>query len=331
MNRRDMLKGFGAIGLGSMLPFNRVLSAEEKAVFFKSASACLLTPQETEGPYYFNPNLVRQDIRSEPTTGAIKTGLPLNMLFTVVNADCAPIPNVLVDIWHCDKDGVYSGYANQPGGVSTVGQSFLRGIQMTDANGRCSFISIYPGWYPGRVTHIHFKVRLTSTTYVTSQFAFPDEVNAAVYQTPLYAAKGQNSLTNATDNIFGSATPEGQVMAVTPNATTGGYDGTFIIGITGATRVGEAEAGPEGFALLQNYPNPFNPATTITYRLPVSSEVKLSVFDTLGREVAKLVEGKQPAGTHEVNFEASALHSGFYYYRLSAEGFVATREMLLIR
>ncbi len=328
MNRRDLLKRVGAIGLGSMLPLNKALSAEKKAEILQSA--CFLTPQETEGPYYFNPNLVRQDIRQDITTGVIKTGLQLNMAFSVIDVNCNPIPNVLVDIWHCDKDGVYSGYAGQPGGVSTVGQNFLRGIQMTDANGQCSFIAVYPGWYPSRVTHVHFKVRLTSTTYVTSQFAFPDSVNTAVYNTSLYVAHGQNSLTNATDSIFRSANPENQIMAITANAS-GGYDGAFTIGITVPTGVDEPHVGPEGFVLLQNYPNPFNPSTTIAYRLPVSSEVKLAVYDTLGREVATLVESKQAAGTYEVKLDAHALQSGFYYYKLSAGSFVATKEMLLIK
>jgi len=279
MNRRDLLKGLGVMGLGSILPASKALSAEEKAKIRQAASTCFLTPQETDGPYYFDANLVRQDIRQDTTTQIIKTGLPLNMLITVINFDCVPIPNVLVDIWHGDKDGVYSGYAGQPGGVSTVGQTFLRGIQMTDANGQCSFTSVYPGWYQGRVTHVHFKVRLTSTTYVTSQFAFPDSINTAVYTTPLYAAKGQNSLTNASDNIFGTANPENQVMAVTPNITTGGYNGTFTIGISGATGVDDSQIEPDGFSLRQNYPNPFNPSTTITYNLPLGSEVKLVVYD----------------------------------------------------
>jgi protocatechuate 3,4-dioxygenase beta subunit len=333
MNRRNLLKRLGAAGLGSLLPLNRALSAEEKDAIRRSAATCFLTPQETEGPYYFNPNLMRQDIRQDTTTGAIKTGLPLNMKFTVINLDCVPIPNVLVDIWHCDKDGIYSGYAGQPGGVSTVGQTFLRGVQLTDANGQCSFISIYPGWYPSRVTHVHFKVRLTSTTYVTSQFAFPDSVNPAVYNTSLYVTKGQNSLTNASDSIFGTANPENQVMAVTTNTTTGGYDGTFTIGILApATGVNDAAPeSPERFALRQNYPNPFNPATTIAYHLPTNSAVQLAVYDVYGREVAMLVKGEQSAGTHEVTFDASRLSSGFYLYQLRAGSFVETKEMLLIK
>lgn len=332
MNRREMLKGVGAIGLGSMIPLTRALSAEQKAKNLLATTTCFLTPQETEGPYYFDADLVRQDIRQNISTGVVKTGLPLHMVFTVINADCEPIPNVLVDIWHCDKDGIYSGYAGQPGGVSTVGQNFLRGIQMTDANGQCSFTSIYPGWYPSRVTHVHFKVRLSSTTYVTSQFAFPDSVNTAVYNSSLYAAKGQNSLTNATDSIFQSANPENQVMAITANATTGGYDGTFTIGINASTtRIDDSSTEPSGFKLYQNYPNPFNPLTTIKYDLPASGDVSLIVYDTLGREVTTLVSARQSEGSHEINFDASNLGSGFYLYKLSAGSFVDVKEMLLVK
>lgn len=330
MNRRNLLRGLGAIGLGSVLPASNTLRAAAMPAN-SIAPSCLLTPQETEGPYYFNPNLVRQDIRQDTMTGVVKTGLPLNMAITVVNAECVPIPNVLVDIWHADKDGVYSGYAGQPGGVSTIGQTFLRGIQMTDANGRCSFLSVYPGWYPGRVTHVHFKARLSSTTYVTSQFAFPDSVNTAVYQTPLYVAKGQNAITNASDNIFRSANPEGQVMSVTPNASTGGYDGEYTIGINAPTEVKESSVAPGAFVLYQNHPNPFNPTTTIKYHLPSSNEVKLTVYDILGHEVAVLVDDRQAAGTYTFRFDASQLESGFYLYKLNAGSFVQMKEMLLIK
>jgi hypothetical protein len=88
---------------------------------------------------------------------------------------------------------------------------------------------------------------------------------------------------------------------------------------------------PENFALMQNYPNPFNPSTKITYRLPISSEVKLTVFDVHGREVTTLLQAKQPAGTHEAVFDASGLSNGIYYYKLTAGNFSATKEMLLIK
>jgi len=128
------------------------------------------------------------------------------------------------------------------------------------------------------------------------------------------------------------------IMEVTPNATTGGYDGTFTIGINAPTGIDEPEIEPGGFELQQNYPNPFNPVTTIRYHLPVNSEVDLRVYDALGHEVAVLVGEKQPAGTREIVFDAANLSSGFYFYRLVAQfggqpdgSFAQTREMLLIR
>jgi hypothetical protein len=88
---------------------------------------------------------------------------------------------------------------------------------------------------------------------------------------------------------------------------------------------------PSSFKLAQNYPNPFNPATTITYQLPTFSDVKLEVFDVLGRKVASLVNATQPAGTYSVNFNASHLASGIYFYRLQAGSFVETKKMMLVK
>jgi hypothetical protein len=146
----------------------------------------------------------------------------------VVDINCIPVPNLIVDVWHADKDGLYSGYS-QPGG-DTRGKTFLRGSQPTDADGISLFDTIYPGWYQGRATHIHFKVRIPDQTYITSQFAFPEDVNNAVYATSLYAARGRNPTTNARDGIFGSSDPAYLELSVTPNG--GGYDGVFAIGLS---------------------------------------------------------------------------------------------------
>ena len=91
------------------------------------------------------------------------------------------------------------------------------------------------------------------------------------------------------------------------------------------------DASPSVISLSQNYPNPFNPSTTITYKLPQSSVVRLSVFDMLGREVSTLVDERREAGVHEVRFDASGLSSGVYFYRLKAASYVETKTLLLVR
>jgi protocatechuate 3,4-dioxygenase beta subunit len=348
MNRRKLLKSFGVIGVGSVLPMTKLWGkiTPLNKNGFASLAGCWLTPQTTGGPFYFNANLFIQDIRYDFDTGTFYDGIQLNMTFTIIDVNCNPLSNVLVDIWHCDKDGCYSGYPNQPGGVNTTGLDFLRGIQLTDSNGQCSFITSYPGWYPGRATHIHFKVRLDSETFVTSQFAFPDSFNDAVYATPLYSGRGPNPTSNAEDNIFGSSKPEFLLMDVAPNAQAG-YDGTYTIGINSPVGITEPDTSPQGFKLEQNYPNPFNPTTKIKYTISnvIANEVKqsqavtLKVYDVSGNEIGTLVNSLKPAGSYEVTFDGSKLSSGIYFYRLtvgnpessSGQAFTKTREMLLIK
>jgi len=145
-----------------------------------------------------------------------------------VSNQCAPILTAMVYVWHCDKDGYYSGY-NQ-NGADLRGQTFLRGVQTTDTSGRVTFNTIYPGWYPGRATHIHFRVYLGLALQATSQLAFPSATTNAVYSTPLYAAKGQNPTTPSGDGIFSDGVSY-QLPIVTANAATGGYDAELTVGI----------------------------------------------------------------------------------------------------
>jgi protocatechuate 3,4-dioxygenase beta subunit len=188
------------------------------------AGACTLYPQQTEGPFYLDDDLVRADI----TEG--KSGTPLTMTIVVLSANgCAPLPNVAVDIWQCDAGGVYSGYPGQLGGLDTTGQTFLRGTQITGADGKAVFQTIYPGWYPGRTTHIHVKVRPTSTSEATSQIYFPEDVTTAIYQTPPYDARGPKDTSNAADGVNAGNVPP--LAAVTQTA--GGYDASLTITIAG--------------------------------------------------------------------------------------------------
>ena len=129
----------------------------------------MLTPQATEGPFYFDPKLVRADIAEG------KHGAPLTLTLQMVNAkDCARLEQARVDVWHSDGLGLYSGFAAQETG-SARGETFLRGTQFANADGEVRFETIYPGWYPGRTPHIHFKVATASGGLLTSQFYIAGE------------------------------------------------------------------------------------------------------------------------------------------------------------
>lgn len=241
MNRREMLKGVGGVGVAGVSVFfanactgvTAVTSSDNSAVDMDADGACVLIPQETAGPFPLNLSTNQDYFRQDITEG--KTGQPLNLKLKVVNINdgCAPISQARVDVWHCDADGVYSGYANQNGGVNAQGQTFCRGIQLSDANGEVSFLTIYPGWYPGRATHIHFQVYLNNGLIATSQLAFPEEINQVVHQTGVYTSQGQNPTKNTDDGIFRSPADalQYQLATTTQNTTTGGYDAFLKVGI----------------------------------------------------------------------------------------------------
>lgn len=119
------------------------------------SAACAVSPAETRGPYPDTVGMINNSsfFRRDITEG--KPGIPLTLTLTVVNVNsaCAAVSGVQVEIWQCDATGNYSEYS-QPG-FNGTGQTFLRGVQTTDANGQVTFNTIYPGWYGGRATHIH--------------------------------------------------------------------------------------------------------------------------------------------------------------------------------
>lgn len=196
---------------------------------------CIARPEMTEGPYFVDEKLNRTDIRSDPASGAVSDGAPLQLAFRVSRIDgaaCTPLAGALVDIWHCDAEGVYSDVRDSGGRFDTTGQQFLRGYQVTDASGGAQFLTIYPGWYQGRATHIHFKIRNDPAAQpgfdFTSQLFFDDAQNDQVYTQPPYAAKGPNTMRNAQDGIFSNGGDQ-LVLNVTPQAD--GYAAIFDIGL----------------------------------------------------------------------------------------------------
>jgi protocatechuate 3,4-dioxygenase beta subunit len=164
---------------------------------------CVVSPAETVGPFPIRTpaQYVRASIIGD------RTGVPLLMTLTIQDQSngCAPLADVLVDVWQCDQDGNYSQYGgNQLQASNYSNQNFLRGRQTTDAKGQVSFISIFPGWYPGRAPHIHVEVLTASgTSLLVTQIAFPVSVYMDVYATNGY--HGEPDRSNTQDSIFSNS------------------------------------------------------------------------------------------------------------------------------
>jgi protocatechuate 3,4-dioxygenase beta subunit len=182
------------------------------------SGVCVLSPELTEGPYYLSGEAIRQDV----TEG--RPGVPLALVFTVVDAGpCTPVRDASVEIWHADAGGTYSGF-----GSATAERTFLRGAQVTGDDGVARFTTIYPGWYPGRATHIHLKVHVGGDTVHTGQVFFDEAVNDAVYAQDPYRDHTGTRTHNGSDGIYRQGGAQ-SLLTLTPAA--GGYQGAINLGV----------------------------------------------------------------------------------------------------
>ncbi len=196
--------------------------------------SCVVKPALTEGPYFVDEKLNRSDIRSDPSDNSVRPGTQLTIttrVYQISSSGCKPLAGAQVDVWHCDAAGVYSD-SSDPNFGSTKGKKFLRGYQITDANGVVNFTTVYPGWYQGRAVHIHFKIRTSPTTATgkefTSQWFFDETVTDQVFAQQPYAAKGQGRLKNSADGIYRESGGQ-TVLNVVKSGS--GYAATFDIGM----------------------------------------------------------------------------------------------------
>lgn len=183
LNRRDAFKTLAITASGGLVMSQTAFaqeagaSARQTAALLRGTDICAIIPEVTEGPYYFDPSQERSDI----TEG--RPGIPLRLRLQIVDAACAVIEGARVDIWHCDAGGLYSGYPGQGDdrSVDTTGETFMRGTLFADADGLVEFETIYPSWYRGRTTHIHFKVFVAENVALTGQIFFPDALSEYIY------------------------------------------------------------------------------------------------------------------------------------------------------
>lgn len=315
MKRKDFLKGAGLLGFIGLFDAKKMLAGGPTGPVGgptkenMNLMACTVSPTETVGPYPWpsgtniqNSVFWRSDIREPNTAGSGVGCVPLTLKLRVVNvANCTPIPNARVDIWHCNEAGAYSGYG------SHAGATWLRGIQQTDNEGFVTFKTIFPGWYNGRITHIHYQVYVAGVLKLTSQLTFPiawiNEINGlSPYSTtpgkPPYGPNpgfpGQNSIqTFAQDNVFSDGTA-GEMLNVFGNVDTGLYGNLDVVisyAQAAAAGVNNLNGGlRDGHAMLwwsAEQREQFS-------HFEVEKSHDWEDFETIAR-----VEGKGPLGTNE--------------------------------
>lgn len=215
-NRHDQLVASRrqALRLGASTAFATVMTGA-------ITQGATVTPTATEGPYWEDEKLLRSDIREG------QAGLDLNLLVTVsklASGAATPLQYAYVDIWHCNGLGYYSDEPAGMGNPNTLGYTYLRGYQITNARGVAKFTTIYPGWYTGRTPHIHVRVRTysgnTTTLNMTTQFFFDENISDYVYANiSPYNTRGARGTRNANDNVYNSISGGGAqlMLRISPN------------------------------------------------------------------------------------------------------------------
>ena len=215
MKRKDFLSK-GIVALGGVVALSGMPAARSRTNQDANPSSddCEVSPRETKGPF---PNKTPSDYVRENIIGDRK-GIALLMTLTILNKNngCQPLSKAEVDVWHCDSQGNYSEYGR---GEMTKGH-FLRGRQLTDANGQVSFISIFPGYYRGRAPHVHVEVLgKTNNSLLVTQIAFPEKVCDTVYATENY--QGTGYVSNLRDGVFRASLKQNMADSVSGTISDG--------------------------------------------------------------------------------------------------------------
>ena len=268
ISRRRALGLGGTIGLGALvaactdssssgresapsLPASSTASSDVLALLDR-ANTCLAAHEQTQGPYWFDVDSIRSDLREDRPGTPLLLAVRAHDLSRCTNGSApTAIPNSVIEIWHCDAGGVYSGFESASKGGSRGGPdgggfgdtsdgsysvgddeanptddgTYLRGAQVADRNGVVQFTTIYPGWYRGRTVHIHIKLHVDRKTVLTTQLYFAEAVNDEVFATAPYDRHTGRETRNEDDSIYD---PSG---LVTVRRTASGYLAVINIGV----------------------------------------------------------------------------------------------------
>ncbi|MET9757747.1 intradiol ring-cleavage dioxygenase [Streptomyces sp. NPDC006372] len=243
VGRRTVLLATGAtaatLAVGVAASTDAPASRADSTAPVAATAVCTLTKEMTEGPYYLDGQYVRADISEG------KSGIPLKLTLTVVDDDtCAPLKNALVEIWHCDALGEYSGFVGENGHDEPDNGTFLRGGVLTDSSGVAKITTIYPGWYRGRCVHIHVKVHTDVTLTPdgsfeggqelhTGQLFFAETITAKVARLSQYAVNTVPRTTLAQDGIYDDGGARSGLLTLTAlgSTTSAGYAGALTLGV----------------------------------------------------------------------------------------------------
>lgn len=314
MERKDFLKkGIGFMGMALIAP--GLLAEKEEA------ANCAVTNTETAGPF---PTITPASLVTSNIVGD-RTGVPftINIVIKNINDNCNVLQGALVDIWHCDKDGNYSEYGGT--GIQSTNYTayhFLRGRQTTDVNGLVSYTSIFPGWYPGRTTHIHVHVYTAGgTSLLITQIAFPEGSSSAVVAVNASTAngytKGMTGYTyNASDNVFSDGVSN--EMSTITGSVAAGYVLDWEAYVSAPVTVtGIADLTAESqFQIRQNYPNPASGFTKIAVVLREAADVRVTLTSMEGKELKNFNIGNLNSGEQIIDLDISSLAAGRYVYTM---------------
>jgi protocatechuate 3,4-dioxygenase beta subunit len=319
MKRKTFLRSLG-LASGAIISAPLVAAAAASELSLSPAvgqGGCTLIPSETPGPFPLdlsdNTFFFRQDI----TEG--RPGIRVIQRMRVVGVDnCQPMPNLRVNFWACDVNGDYSGYS----AFDSEGQTYMRGYQITDDNGDVEFISILPGWYPGRVVHMHFQVHLSTSFAAVSQFTWPHQAAVDIAtNNPTIHTQGPDPMTPEVDGAFNDGY-EHQLATLVWDEELQSYVSDIEVAVagTGVNGVGylEREAA-KVFSLGEPTPNPLSLNSKISLNLLTSSDVDVSIYAISGRKVYEKSLGMMNEGSHQIALqpESQKLAPGAYVFQIN--------------
>lgn len=306
MNRKEFLRSLGLAGVFGVASTIRPTTNTYAAIPMNEQH-CALVPTETAGPFPLdlsdNSEFFRSDVREDVV------GVELKLRIRIVgDENCAPIANARVHIWHCDANGIYTGYntGSNPGDVEATA---CRGHQYTDQNGEVEFTTVFPSWYTGRICHIHFQVYVSSAYSAVSQFTFPLETKNQLYREhPELYPKGVDPLHFSQDGGFadGHELQLASLVRESNDLYTSLYEAT--VRGSGTTDVGHYERRRSEYITVDNpFPLPALTELQIPFVLKTTSHVRCRAYDTAGKHIASIVDSVFQPGNHVLTINSGEL------------------------